>query len=189
MFVARIAGLNQSLETQVTMVTCTNAGGRTKEVHYKSFVFVYRPAWRQRSNVTEPCTYIFANGWVKGLKVFTKPLQYVLPNIKSKIDFLRNNHKKRKLPCRRRRRSRSRLFSVYLNQEQGRIVQKPINANPRLIAYEGVLFLYTQMLFCQRWYSAEIYIRRSQSWKTKISKRNFIHKVKSMQPEFALILD
>ena len=40
---SKIAGLDQSHETQVTMVTCADAGGRTKEVlNYKSFVFVYQ---------------------------------------------------------------------------------------------------------------------------------------------------
>lgn len=42
---SKIAGLDQSHDTQVTMVTCKNARGRTKEVlviNYKSFVFFYQ---------------------------------------------------------------------------------------------------------------------------------------------------
>ena len=42
---SKIAGLDQSHDTQVTMVTCKNARGRTKEVliiNYKSFVFLYQ---------------------------------------------------------------------------------------------------------------------------------------------------
>ena len=33
---------NQSLETQVTMVKCTNAGGRTKGANEKAFVLVHQ---------------------------------------------------------------------------------------------------------------------------------------------------
>ena len=41
----------------------------------------------------------------------------------------------------------------------------------------------------QRWYSAKCYIRGSQSWKTKSSKRTFHPKVKKLKPKFTLIQD
>ena len=41
----------------------------------------------------------------------------------------------------------------------------------------------------QRWYSAELYIRRGKSWKTKLSKRNFHKKVENMKEKVKLILD
>ena len=35
-------GCNQSLETQITMVKCTNAGGQTKGANEKSIVLVHQ---------------------------------------------------------------------------------------------------------------------------------------------------
>ena len=45
----RIVGCNQSLETQVTMVKCTNAVGRTKGANEKSIVVIHQHG---RDNVT-----------------------------------------------------------------------------------------------------------------------------------------
>ena len=35
-------GCNQSLETQIIMAKCTNAGGQTKAANEKSIVFVHQ---------------------------------------------------------------------------------------------------------------------------------------------------
>ena len=41
----------------------------------------------------------------------------------------------------------------------------------------------------QRRFSAELYMRRRESWKTKISKRNFHQKVENVKQKLTLILD
>ena len=69
---------------------------------------------------------------------------------------------------------------------QGPVVQQPINANPRLTIKEFISLLPHAV---QRWFLAKLYIRRSQSWKPKISKRKFHQKVENVKQKFTLILD
>ena len=41
-FARFLVGCNQSFETQITMMKCTNAGGRTKGANEKSIVLVHQ---------------------------------------------------------------------------------------------------------------------------------------------------
>ena len=63
------------------------------------------------------------------------------------------------------------------SMEPGPVVQKPINANPRLKISQGVYFSTSKCC------STLIF------GKTKISERNFHQKVENMKQKFTLILD
>ena len=62
-----------------------------------------------------------------------------------------------------------------VTSRSGPVLQKPINANLRLKINQGVYFSTPKC--CSTLIFTKPYIRRSQSWKTKISKRSFHQKV------------